>query len=272
MLPVAPGATTAEVAAAEPAKAGAAATTTAATTKTTAPAAAHPGSATVASAKEPRKKQKPQQRETAEEQEDDEKNDERAEVCVMVNLLARDHRRVSERHVGIGCDDLSKLADGQGQSAIIIPGAEIWDHFAADIAYFGVVQDALKTITHIDAVLAVVDCEQHQCALVCALLADLPGVFKLIRVVGGVVAVEVADGDDGNLGVGSGVVKLAADAVELGDGLRRKHMGEVADVVGGFGQVFDCFGPNERSAIHQEPSQKQLEGDPVGAAKNFHRS
>src|ERR1700758_1890622 len=155
MLPVAPGATTAEVAAAEPAKAGAAATTTAtaATTKTTAPAAAHPGSATVASAKEPRKKQKPQQRETAEEQEDDEKNDERAEVCVMVNLLARDHRRVSERHVGIGSDDLSKLADGQGQSAIIIPGAKIRDHFAADVAYFGVVQDAFKAVAHIDTVL-----------------------------------------------------------------------------------------------------------------------
>src|ERR1700758_991889 len=155
MLPVAPGATAAEVAAAESAKAGTTAPPPAATaaTETTAPAAAHPGSATVASAKEPREKQKPQQREAAEEQEDDEKNDERAEVCVMVNLLARDHRRVSERHVGIGSDDLSKLADGKGQSAIIIPGAEIRDHFAADVAYFGVVEDAFKAVAHIDTVL-----------------------------------------------------------------------------------------------------------------------
>ena len=174
----------------------------------------------------------------------------------MVNLLARDGRRVSESDVGVGCDDLGKLTDGKSQSAIIIPLAQIRDHLAADIADFCVVEDALKSIADLDAVFAVVDGEQDEDAFIGAFLADFPSVFKLVGVLGGVIAVEIADGNDGDLGVGGGVVELAANAVELGYGLGGEDMGVVADVAGGTRETFDGLRQKRGQAIHEEAGKQ----------------
>ena len=93
----------------------------------------------------------------------------------------------------------------------------------------------------------VVDRQQHQYASVRALLADLPTVFELVGLIGGIVAVQVVHRDNGNLCIGFRVVKLAAQAIELRHSLRRKHMRKVADVISRLGQVFDLLCPNGRN-------------------------
>jgi hypothetical protein len=159
-LPVASGATTAEAASttAEATKASTAATAAAAeATSAAETSAAHPGTAAISAAQSAGEEQPPQQRDAAEEKEDDEKHDKGAEVRVMTNLPMRHRGRVGKGDTSVGCDDLRKLADNKGQSAIIIPGAQIGDHFPADVADLGVIEDAFEIVAHVNAVLAVVN-------------------------------------------------------------------------------------------------------------------
>ena len=49
---------------------------------------------------------------------------------------------------------------------IEIVGAEVRNHFAADIAHFAVGQNAFQTVAHIDAALVIVDRQKHQHAAI----------------------------------------------------------------------------------------------------------
>ena len=90
--------------------------------------------------------------------------------------------------------------------------------------------------------------------VVVALVAHLPVVFKLVGVVGRVVAVEIVHGDHGDLRIGRGVVKLRADRIQPRNRLRRKHVGKIAYIVGGLGQARDSSGhARKREEMRKEP-------------------
>ena len=138
------------------------------------------------------------------------------------------HGLVGQRHVGIGGNHLRHLAHGRGHGGVVVASSQVGNHPASIVAQLGVVQNAFKPVSHIDAVLVVAHGQQHQHALVRALLAYLPLVFKLVGVVGRIVAVHGLHGNNGNLRVGGRVVELRAKRVQLRNRLRRKHMRVVA--------------------------------------------
>ena len=115
---------------------------------------------------------------------------------------------VGQRDLGVGGDHLRHLAHGQRHRRVVVAGAQIGNHLPPDVAHLGVVQDSFQAVSHVDAVLVVAHGQQHQHALVRALLADLPLVFKLVGVVGRVVPVQGLNGHHGNLRIGLGVVQL----------------------------------------------------------------
>ena len=88
----------------------------------------------------------------------------------------------------------------------------------------------------------VADGQQNQQAAIRALAAHLPLVFQGVGKIGRVLAIEVLNRDHGHLCVGLRVVELGADRVQPGNGPRREDVGEVADVIGGLGQILDPFG------------------------------
>src|SRR5262249_17364872 len=66
-------------------------------------------------------------------------------------------------------------------SAIVVGGFEFGHHLAADVSGLGVVENSLKTVAHLNAVLVVLDGKENQNASVGLLLADLPVVKELVR-------------------------------------------------------------------------------------------
>ena len=184
----------------------------------------------------------------------------------------RHGRLLGQRHVGVRGDDLRNLADRQGHGAVIVAGAQVGDHGAADIAQFAVGQNAFQAVAHVDAALMVAYRQQDKHAFICALAADLPLVFKLIGVIGRVIPIQRLHSHDCDLRFGLGVVKLAAHLVDLRNRLRREHVGNVAYIVRGGGQVCDPLGHQRGGETNREDRQEQPENVRRCAAKAFHRS
>ena len=124
------------------------------------------------------------------------------------------YRLLVQRHFGIGGDYLRQLSHGPGYGAVIVACTQRWNHIAADIADFAIRQDAFQPIARLDPVLVIVNGQQNQQSPVRTLAAHLPLVFKAVGKVRRVVAIQGLYGDDGHLGVGSGVVQLRTDAIQ----------------------------------------------------------
>ncbi len=77
------------------------------------------------------------------------------------------------------------------------------------------------------------------------------------------------DGNDGDLGVGCGVVKLGGDALDLGGGLGREDMCVVADVAGGARQILNCLGIEGREANRKKPGKQKPGGARRGGRRTF---
>ena len=98
------------------------------------------------------------------------------------------------------------------------------------------------------------------------LVAHLPVVFKLRGVVGRIVAVEIVHRDHGDLRAGRRVIELQTEGVKPSDGLRRKHVGEVAHVVGGLRQVSHLFGMRgNREKCEKRRQQGRNQGETCAA-------
>ncbi len=137
---------------------------------------------------------------------------------LLLHRLRSRHRRIQvERNAPIRCDVLRKLAHRQHHCAVVVAGLQVRNHRPADIAHLGVVQNPFEPVPLLDAVLVVLDRQQHQHTAVRALLPHLPLAFKLIRIIVDIVAGQVIHGHDGHLRVGLRVIELTADAVEPGD-------------------------------------------------------
>jgi len=67
------------------------------------------------------------------------------------------------------------------------------------------------------------------------------------------------------------VIELLADAVQPCNCFRRKHMGEIADVIGGLGKVFDALGQGGNAGNTNSCCQQQPEECGMSAAKALHR-
>ena len=137
-----------------------------------------------------------------------------------------------ERDSGVCGDDLSDLAEAGLGGFVVVCDLERGDHGAADVAYFGVVEDAFEAVADFDPALAVLDGEEHEDAAVGLLFADLPLGEELVGegfygfAFGGV------DGDDEDLGFGF-FVQLAAKGFHVGFALCGEDLGVVVDVAGG---------------------------------------
>jgi oligopeptidase B len=180
-------------------------------------------------------------------------------------------RRVAERDFGVGGDDVGDLDDASSDRTIVISLAKIGNHKAADVADFGVGQDAFKAIADFNTALAVLNREEQHDAAVRALLADLPFLFETVGEVVDIVAIERTDGDNHDLCVGGGVAQLAAETVDAIGGLGREDMREVGDPVGRLGQVFDAFGESRQSQKQQRQAQCEPEKRRTRVA-HLHRS
>ena len=236
LLPVATGAATAGAAAESAAEVSTTATTISAATaaKSAASAAAHhaaeqepePAATTTAAAEH-------------EQDEDDEKDDAEPVGVVLPGLVVVDGSGLlgrGEGDVGVGGDDGGELLDAGLDGRAVLALLELGVHAAANVADLGVGEDALKAVANLDAVLVILNGEDHEDALVGGLGADLPSVFER----GGkgiyVLAVEGFDGDDFDGGVGARV-DLPGETFDVFFGGRVDDVGEVADVAGGLGEL-----------------------------------
>ncbi len=132
----------------------------------------------------------------------------------LLHRLAGWRGLIGKRDFGVGGDHLRHLVHSRDNGRVIVVGAQIRNHLPADVAHLAVGQNAFQTVSHIDPVFVVVHGQQHQRAAVRSLAAHLPLVFKLVGIVRRVISIQVVDGDNGDLCIGLGVVKLAAKAVE----------------------------------------------------------
>ena len=178
----------------------------------------------------------------------------------------------SKRDARILGDDVANCDSRELHCIVIVPGAQIGDHAPANIANLAVGQNAFKPIGYVNAIFVVVNGKQDEDAAIRALPTHLPLVFKLIGPVGGVFPVEIAYGDDGHLRVGLGVVELGAERIELCNSFRRKHMREVADIVGWLREVGDLFCMGCRKKQDEQGCQKQPCAGGAGAAHRGHYS
>ena len=193
----------------------------------------------------------------------------------MVHLARRraGHcRLVFQRDLGIGGNHLRHLAHSERYGAVKVIGPQLRYHLPPNVAEFAVGQDAFQAIAHFNPALVVVDGQKNQHAAIRALAAHLPLVFERVGKLRRVHAVQGMDGDHGYLRIGLGVVELAANAIQPGDRLRRKHVGKIAHVIGGFGQVLHPLGKSGRGGNPHESGQQQPEDGRMCAAKAFHRS
>src|SRR5277367_6768763 len=114
-------------------------------------------------------------------------------------MILVDRLGLGEGDAGIGSDDPGDLADAYGNGGVVVVLAEGRHHGTADVAHFGVVEDAFQTVAHLDAVLAGGYGDDQEDAAICALGAYLPLVFEGCgELVDGLVVVEGLDGDDGD--------------------------------------------------------------------------
>lgn len=157
----------------------------------------------------------------------------------------------SKGDVGVGCDDVGNLLDTGLDAGAVLSLDEIIVHAAADVADFGVVEDALETIANLDTIFVILDGEDHEDALVGGLGADLPLVLE-----GGgegvdVLTVEGFDGDyfDGGVGLG---VDLPGELLDVFFGSRVDDAGEIGNVAGGFGELVGRFGAGKGSGEDAE--------------------
>ena len=146
-------------------------------------------------------------------------------------------RRIGEGYICVRGNDLGNLADGEGYSTVEIVGAEVGDHGAANVADFGVGKNAFKAVAGNDLPFVVFYGQKYQDSAIGPLFADTHLVHEVSGIRSDVVSVDAVDGDDGDLGVGLGVVELIAETVDSGDCFRRKDVRVVGDVVGGMGKV-----------------------------------
>ena len=180
------------------------------------------------------------------EQEEDEEEDETEPVGVVARalvvvdglggLLGR-----GEGDVGVGCDDVGDLLDAGLDGGAVLALLEERIHAAADVAYLGVVEDALQAVTDFDAVFVILDGEDEDDAFVGGLGADLPVVVERGGPGVDVLAVEGFYGDDFDGGVSFGVdLPGKVFDVFLGGGVY--DAGEVRDVAGGLGELVGRLG------------------------------
>ncbi len=82
--------------------------------------------------------------------------------------------RVVQRDMGVVGDDLRHLAHCRCHRAVIVAGAQVGNHVAADIPNLAVGQDAFEAIANFNAVLVIGNGQEHESAPVGALPAHLP--------------------------------------------------------------------------------------------------
>ena len=151
-------------------------------------------------------------------------------------------RLVLQRNVGILRNHLRNRAHRLQHRIVIIALAQVDAHLPADIAHLAIRQDAFKSVPNVNAVLVIVHGQQQQHAAIRALLAHVPFVFELVGPVGHVFPVQIMYGDHSHLRIGRRVVQFAANPINPRNSIRRKHMPQVAHVVGGVGEVLDALG------------------------------
>ena len=154
-----------------------------------------------------------------------------------LDWLVFKRRALIQRDVSVGGDVLGHLADRQEHRAIVVIGAQVGDHGAANVADFGVGKNAFKAVAGNDLPFVVFYGQKYQDSAIGPLFADTHLVHEVSGIRSDVVSVDAVDGDDGELGVGLGVVELIAETVDSGDCFRRKDVRVVGDVVGGMGKV-----------------------------------
>jgi hypothetical protein len=106
---------------------------------------------------------------------------------------------------------------------------EIRHHGAANIASFGVGKDAFDAVSDFDPVLAVVGGDEDQNTPVRLLLADLPYLKEVVRVLGDGFAVESMDGYEKKLRT-CPIVKIGAQGFKFGADSRGENAGVVVDI------------------------------------------
>jgi len=270
-LPTTTSSATARIAATKTAEATAASGVASSSETTAAPTKAAAKTASKAT-KEAKAEQEADEVEATKEQENDDEENDFAERRAMTNRLRRSYGlSIRERDFGVGGDDLRHLAHGLSNGAVKIIGAQGRNHFAANVAHFSVGQDAFKAISNNDLALVVVNRQKKKQAAIRSLLANFHFGIEAGGVIGGFVAIQGANGDDSDLGVGLGVVELGAERIEASDGLGREHVGVVADVIGGLGQVFNPLGPEGWGKRSEKSCQQQPKNGEMCAAEALHR-
>ena len=129
-------------------------------------------------------------------------------------------------------------------------------HAAADVADLAVGKNAFKAVADFNAILAILDGEDEEDALVGGLGADLPVVFERGGPGVDVFAVEGFDGDylDGGVGLG---INLPGDVFDIFLGGRIDDIREVADVAGGLGQLIGRLGMGEADERANQESDSE---------------
>jgi hypothetical protein len=165
----------------------------------------------------------------------------------------------SEGNAGVSGDDLSDLADAQRNGCVIVTLGGRRHHGAADVAYLGVVQDALEAVAYLDAASAGLHDEDHQDAAIGSLGAYLPFVLKgRGELFDGNVVVDGFDGDDGDLGVCL-AIDLTAEVFDALLDRGRKDACKVIDEAGGSRKRADLFGRQKAD----RPEQQNNDGKPT---------
>ncbi len=114
---------------------------------------------------------------------------------------------------GVSRDDRCNLLRPRQNRWAVLSLLQLRNHTAPDIANLGIVQDALKAISHLNAALVLLDGKDHHNAFVGPLRPDLPLVVKLRSEIFDRQAIERLDGDNLNRCVGL-LKSLLAQAFE----------------------------------------------------------
>jgi hypothetical protein len=189
-----------------------------------------------------------------------------AELDGLILLLTVVLMDAGEGDSGVGGDDLGYLADTEGDGGVVVALLGGWHHGAADVADFGVVEDAFEAVTYLDAASSGIHDENHEYAAVGPFGSNLPLVFKGGgELFYGLVAVEGFDGDDGDLGVGL-TIDLSAEVFDALPGGGGENACEVVDVSGWGWEITDPFRVKNagRSEKYEDQGQRLQDA--------FHRS
>ena len=154
---------------------------------------------------------------------------------------------------------MSDLAEAGLGGFVVVGGLERGDHGAPDVAYFGVVEDALEAVADLDPALAVLDGEEHEDAAVGLLFADLPFGEELVGEGLDRLAFGGVDGDDEDLGFGF-VVQFATEGFHVGFAVRGEDLGVVVDVAGGGWGGRDFFGEGWQRGWEEKYQEQREQG------------